>query len=82
MNIYKCRVTFNIVVEGNDEEEAKEAIDKLMYIDGLDPDIGTISRVTKIEQLPDGWTGSELAFSKWEYSHNEQSIRYWLEHQR
>jgi hypothetical protein len=80
MNIYKCRVTFDVVVEGENAEEALEAIYKTIGIDGLTPSVGAIVQVNNLIQLPDGWTGAELAFSKWEFNSNEQSIKYWLDH--
>ena len=78
-NIYKARVIIDIVVMGKDENEAREAVEKHTSIDGATCSIQTIVHVDDIKQLPVGWNGGELAFSKWHVEPwAQRSIKSWL----
>lgn len=77
--IFKRRVTLDIVVMAADEAEAAEAVDRHTIIDGVSRRLGPLVEVTDVSQLPPGWNGGELAFSKWAREPwHEKSIKHWL----
>ena len=79
LKIYKARVVIDIVVMGKDEQEAREAVEKHTTIDGATCSINAIVEVHDINQLPIGWNGQELAFSKWHIDPwTQRSIASWL----
>lgn len=78
-NIYKARVVIDIVVMGKDKQEAREAVEKHTTIDGATCSIQAIMQVHDIRHLPVGWSGKELAFSKWHTDPwGQRSIESWL----
>jgi hypothetical protein len=78
-NIYKARVAIDIVVMGKDEQEAREAVEKHTFVEGATCSIQNLVQVNDISQLPVGWNGQELAFSKWHIDPwVQRSIASWL----
>lgn len=78
MKIFKSDVVFHIVVSGEDENEAREAIDRHTFLDGVPKHLARFAEVKGLNELEHGWQGADLAFTKWSYGINDQSIAYWL----
>lgn len=83
MNIYKARVVVDVVVQAETADEAVRAVEAVCRIDGAPVNIERFTQVRRLEDLPRGWTGGELALSERPVpAAFQHSIRYWLEEGR
>ena len=78
MQIYKARIVYDMVVAGEDSNDALKAIERYTEGANFPTGIERFTRVNTIDELPRGWTGDELAYCADPGVDNERDIKYWL----
>ena len=82
MSLYRIRFRTEVVVHGNDADDAMAIAEAVTPFDGVAIKLESIGPVTRYSDLPVGITGDHFAVSGWEYKdlpEGKQPISYYLE---